>query len=174
MVIGMKKYIGAAAFGVIGTAFGAGFMKRKDKREIARNREMADQNKNMSEKHLALFLLMNQWVNLKQEGKNLASYFEKKGYHRIAIYGMSYAGCTFYDELLGSDIEIAYLIDRNEKKAIGLGKGFGAKFVSMDETLEEVDAIVVTPITFFDEIERNLREKVKCPVVSLKEIINEV
>ena len=33
--------------------------------------------RNMSEKHLALFLMMNQWVAVKQEGKNLADYFNK-------------------------------------------------------------------------------------------------
>ena len=32
--------------------------------------------KKMSDKHLALFLMMNQWVKVKQEGKNLETYFE--------------------------------------------------------------------------------------------------
>ena len=34
---------------------------------------------NLSEKHLALFLMMNQWVAVKQEGKSLSDYFEKQG-----------------------------------------------------------------------------------------------
>lgn len=166
----MKKGIGMAVSGLIGTALGVGMTKKVDKPEIERNKEL----KALADKHLALFLMMNQWVNIKQEGKNLSSYFERNGYKRIAIYGMSYAGCTLYDELLNSDIEIAYLIDQNVQKAMSLGKGFGAKFVSMDEPLEEVDAIVVTPITFFEEIYKNLRKKIECPIVSLEDIIDEV
>ena len=34
--------------------------------------EATEVQHNLSEKHLALFLMMNQWVAVKQEGKNLA------------------------------------------------------------------------------------------------------
>lgn len=145
-------------------------MKKVNKPEIDKNRELKD----LADKHLALFLMMNQWVNIKQEGKNLSSYFERNGYKKIAIYGMSYAGCTLYDELLNSNIVIVYLIDQNPQKAISLGKGFGAKFVSMEDRLQEVDVMVVTPITYFEEIAANLREKINCPIVSLKNIIDEI
>lgn len=37
----------------------------------------------LSDKHLNLFLMMNQWVKVKQEGKNLSSYFEKKNIRRL-------------------------------------------------------------------------------------------
>ena len=33
----------------------------------------AEKNKKISDKHLALFLMMNQWVKVKQEGKTLES-----------------------------------------------------------------------------------------------------
>ena len=70
--------------------------------------KQVNENKQMSDKNLALFLMMNQWVKEKQEGKNLASYFEKVGYKEIAIYGMSYAGETLVEELEGSNIKIKY------------------------------------------------------------------
>ena len=123
----------------------------------------------VSDKHLALFLMMNQWVKVKQEGKNLALYFEKNGYKRIAVYGMSYAGETLIDELINSGITVAYGID---KKADSLYAD--VDIVSMDDALEEVDAIVVTAITFFDEIERQISEKMNCPIISLEEILYEV
>ena len=44
----------------------------------------------------------------------------------------------------------------------------------MDDDLENVDAIVVTAITFFDEIAEKLEEKVNCPVISLEDILYEV
>ena len=125
--------------------------------------------KNMSDKHLALFLLMNQWVKVKQEGKNLSEYFEREGYHEIAIYGMSYAGETLVEELQGSNIKIKYGID---KKANAIYADFDV--VSPDEELEEVDAIVVTSITFFDEIEEMVSKKIACPIISLEDILYEV
>lgn len=123
----------------------------------------------MSEKHLALFLMMNQWVKVKQEGKNLSSYFEKNGYKRIAIYGMSYAGKTLIDELKSTDIVVVYGID----KSAGLIYA-DVDVVSVDDNLEQVDAIVVTAITFFDEIENKLSAKIECPVISLEDILYEV
>jgi hypothetical protein len=122
-----------------------------------------------SEKHLALFQMMNQWVQVKQEGKNLASYFEKKGYKKIAIYGMHYAGETLLDELKNTDIKVAYGIDKNADLLY-----VDVDVVTMDDDLEEVDAIVVTAITFFDEIEEKLSAKVDCPIISLEDVLYEV
>ncbi len=124
---------------------------------------------NMSEKHLALFLMMNQWVAVKQEGKNLADYFTKRGYKTIAIYGMSYAGERLVEELKDSDIQIKYGID---KKADTIYSDIDV--VTMEDELAEVDAIVVTPIFFFDEIEEKLSEKTDCPIISLEDILYEV
>lgn len=128
-----------------------------------------NEKQKMSDKHLALFLMMNQWVKVKQEGKNLASYFEKKGLKKIAIYGMSYAGETLLEELKGSSVQIAYGIDQKAGAIYA-----GVDIVSMDDALEEVDAVVVTAITFFDEIEDLLVEKLICPVISLEDILYEV
>ena len=124
---------------------------------------------NMSEKHLALFIMMNQWVKVKQEGKNLSSYFEKKEYKKIAVYGMSYAGETFVDELKNTGIIIAYGIDKNADTIYS-----DIDIFTMEDSLEEVDAVVVTAVTFFDEIEEKLCEKLDCPIISLEDILYEV
>lgn len=131
--------------------------------------KLIKKNSEMSEKHLALFLMMNQWVKVKQEGKNLTDFFERNGYKKIAIYGMSYAGETLLDELNTSDIEVAYAIDKNAQSIY-----LDIDTVTMEEDLQEVDAIVVTAITFFEEIEKKLKEKLKCPVLSLEDILYEV
>ncbi|WP_342758490.1 hypothetical protein [Kineothrix sedimenti] len=123
----------------------------------------------MSDKHLALFLLMNQWVLVKQEGKNLKDYFNKNGYKTIAIYGMSYAGERLLRELEGSDVTIKYGID---KKADVIYSDI--EVISVDEDLEDVDVIVVTPIFFFNEIEEVLSKKIDCPIISLEDILYDV
>lgn len=135
--------------------------------KIQRNK--IEKVKSMSEKHLELFLMMNQWVKVKQKGKNIASYLEKNGYKNIAIYGMSYAGETLINELKGTNVSVAYGID---KKADSIYADVDV--VSIDDDLAPVDVIVVTAITFFDEIEENLSEKLDCPIISLEDILYEV
>lgn len=128
-----------------------------------------DKAEKMSGKHLALFLMMNQWVKVKQEGKNLSSYFEENGYKKIAVYGMSYAGETLVDELKDTGVEVLYGIDERADSLYA-----EVDIVSAGDSLEEVDAVVVTAITFFDEIEEILSEKLDCPIVSLEDILYEV
>lgn len=122
--------------------------------------------KQYSEKHLDLFLMMNQWVKIKQEGKNLSSYLKEKGYKRVAIYGMSYAGETLLEELRGTEIQVVYGIDKNAENVYST-----IDILTLDDSLEEVDAIIVTAITFFDEIEEKLCEKTNSLIISLKDIL---
>lgn len=156
----MKKCVVSALSMFAGGLAGAGAIKRISDGKIADIQKM-------SEKHLALFLMMDRWVKVKQEGKNLAQYFEQHGYKKIAIYGMSYAGETLVDELKGSGIEIAYGIDQKEKFTY-------IDVITIDEPLPEVDVIVVTAITFFDEIAGKLKEKISYPIVSLEDVLYEV
>lgn len=128
-----------------------------------------DRAKSMSNKHLSLFLMMNQWVQVKQEGKNLGTYFSEKGYKRIGIYGMSYAGETLVKELKNTEVNVAYGIDKNADSIYS-----DLDIFSMEDELDKVDAVVVTAITFFDEIEEKLSKKVNCPILSLEDILYEV
>lgn len=155
--------LSAGAGALIGSVVSA---KRVNKKAEAQKNKI----KGMSDKHLDLFLMMNQWVRVKQKGKNLSEFFERNGYKKIAVYGMSYAGQTLIEELQDSNIEIAYGID---KKADKLDADF--RIVSVDGgELEMVDAVVVTAITFFDEIEEILIDKMDCPIISLEDVLNQI
>lgn len=131
--------------------------------------DRAKANLELSDKHFKLFLMMNEWVKVKQEGKNLSSFFEREGYKEIAVYGMSYAGETLVEELEGSDIRVKYGIDRNADQMDA-----SIEIVKPDEELKDVDVIVVTSITFFNEIEEMLVKKVNCPIISLEDVLYEV
>lgn len=158
----MNKGIMSALSMMAGVAIGAGTVEALN----ARKREKLQ---DMSDKHLALFLMMNQWVNVKQEGKNLAQYFFENNFKKIAIYGMSYAGETLVNELKSTEIEVLYGIDRDAEKTCSEIKVF-----SIDDSLEAVDAVVVTPIMFFDEISDSLSQKMNCPIICLEDILYEV
>lgn len=130
--------------------------------------ESENSMKELSEKHLALFLLMSQWVKRKQEGKNLSAYFEKRGLKRIAIYGMSFAGETLVRELKDTETKVVYGIDRNVDDIYT-----SLEMVSINDKLKPVDAIVVTAITYFTEIQEQLESKVACPIISLEDVVCE-
>lgn len=132
-------------------------------------RELINKEREMSDKHLTLFLMMNQWVKIKQKGINLAEYFDRNNYRKIAVYGMSYAGKSLVDELKGTDIDVAYGIDKNADAIDS-----DVDIISMDGVLEPVDAVIVTAATWFDEIEKNLSKKINCPIISLEEVLFDV
>ena len=158
----MKKSIVSILSLLTGAAIGGGVVGKKVFWK-------AQNYKEYSEKHLALFLMMNQWVKVKQEGKQLSSYFEQNHYKKIAIYGMSYAGETLVDELKDTGIEVAYGIDQRADSLYA-----DIDIASIDDLQNDVDAIVVTAITFFDEIEEKINERVDCPIISLEDVLYEV
>ncbi len=154
-IVGVLSAMGGAAAGIVA-------IKKKMDNRVMEKQELSD-------KHLALFLMMNQWVKVKQDGKNLSSYFEQEGYKKIAIYGMHYAGETLVEELMGTGIDVKYGIDKNAEKIF-----VDFDVVTPDSQLDEVDAVVVSSITFFDEIKDMLSDKVDCPIISLEDILYQI
>ena len=158
----MKKSVISVVALLTGMALGVGVISKMEKKKLSKALAM-------SQKHLELFKMMVQWVRVKQEGKKLDAYFKARGYKKIAIYGMSYAGEVLLNELKETEITVAYGIDRNADMIDA-----DVDVVMIEDGLAEVDAIVITAITFFDEIEEQLQEKISCPILSLEDILYEV
>lgn len=148
--------LSAAAGCITGLKLGSAVSKEKLEIQAAQS----------SNKYLQSYLMMDQWVRIKQEGRSLSTYFQKNGYQRIAIYGMNYSGITLLDELSGSEIEVKYGIDANADQIY-----LDIPVYKLSDELEPVDAIVVSPIYYFDEIEQNVSEKMSCPVIPLDDVI---
>lgn len=127
-----------------------------------------DRWKEESRKQRAMYLLMNQWINIKQAGRNLEEYFTKNGYRKIAIYGMGPMGQQLVKEFKDSSVETVYGIDQNSDKIFA-----GIRVVKMDDELADVDAVVVTVIKGFDVIREAILEKLNCPVIAIEDILNE-
>ncbi len=154
-----KKSIGIIEGIICGSAIVGTYIGKRAKEQLQKEREKAD-------KHLELYLVLYQWIKLQQEGKNIARYFQKNGYNTVAIYGMSYMGELVYRELRNSDIKVSYGIDKNRT-----GTFDEIDIYTMDSALGKVDVIVVTAVTYYDEIKRELKSKVKCPIISLDDVI---
>lgn len=157
-----SKLFSLLGVGGIGVAVGAILSGRKAAKKTKKAWEYAD-------KHLALMQLLNQWLITKQVGKSIITYFRENDYKKVAIYGMSYIGERLFDELKDTEVSIAYAIDKNADRLYA-----DIDIVTIEENLEEVDAVIVTPITFFDEIEEQLSEKLNCPIISIEDILYEI
>lgn len=158
----MKRGVIGILSGLVGAGVGSVITGKKINKKV-------DNWKKMSDKHLELFKMMNQWVNVKQEGKNLSEFFERNNYKKIAVYGMSFAGETLINELKGTEIVVKYGIDKNADSIYS-----EVDVVTMEDILEKVDVVVVTAITFYDEIKEKLEEKINCPIISLEDILYEI
>lgn len=157
----MKKCISMiGAF--LGTFVPACFAVKMQQDCINRWKEQADKNN-------ALFLLMNQWVNIKLEGKKLADFFIKKGFSRIAIYGIESVGMCLFKELKDSEIEIAYVIGTTVSTA-----SLDVKIVSVEDYLPDVDVVVNTFPGEFNKVSSMLSEKLNCSIIAIEDILNEI
>ena len=141
----------------------------KDEKETDRKLEEAFEACN---KYRHLFSLSNELIDIKQRKLTLASWFESNSIRTIAIYGMGQLGKLLLNELKGTDVNVDYAIDKNATEVCCEN----LKLYSIDElSLPDcVDAIVVTPICEFKEIESLLQRKVSVRIVSLEEIVNAV
>lgn len=128
-----------------------------------------DENQQLANKHLAIMKLYDRWMETKQEGKSVIDFFHANNIKSIAIYGMSFVGQRLYEELKNSDINVRYCIDKNATSIYA-----DIEIVSPEDELEEVDAIVVTAIYFYNEIEEQLETKTDIEIMSLEDILFEL
>lgn len=155
----MKKVLKTMVSTIVGAVAGAiavfkvqeGFLVKKDEK---------------INKFKAYYNVLNQWLIVKQNGKNLYQYFEKNSYKTVAIYGMGELGNRLYDELKDTDIEVKYVVDQNADTTYSEVEVFGK-----EDALEEVDVMVVTAIFAYDKIERDMRKKISAPIISLNDVV---
>lgn len=155
----MKK-IGCIFGGtILGACIGSVYAAKQAKKRIRKEKDVSD-------KHLALYLMLYEWMKAKQNGKNMVSYLNDKEYKKIAIYGMSYTAELLIRELKESNIQIVYGMDKKVT-----GTFHGVDIYSPDEALPQADAVIVTAISFYESIAKELGLKMNCPIVSIEDII---
>lgn len=118
-------------------------------------------------KILRYFKILNIWLAEKQRDRSVVSYMKKKGYSRVAIYGMRELGERLYDELVDGGIEVAYVIDQSNAV---LGDFLLYK---PDDELPYVDLIIVTADYYYDEIYQRLHSRVDCPITSISGLLGD-
>lgn len=155
----MKRGIVAAIAAILGGIIGAAISGKIAFHGIKQKGIKVD-------KYKSYYEMLNQWLNLKQQGKSLAQYFSNHNYRKIAIYGMGEMGNRLYEELKDTEICILYAMDKEAMSSYS-----ELKMLELDDELPEVDAIIVTATFAFDEIEEKLNQTVKFPILSLDSVI---
>ena len=121
------------------------------------------------EKELALTKVNNtillDWLYLRQNDIQLANWLRCNRIETVAIYGYGILGKALYKELINSKVEVVCIIDRNYQNIHA-----DVKVVSIDK-VPLVDAIIISVVNYYDEIEAELFEKCTCTIVSLEDIV---
>lgn len=134
--------------------------------QIRERRDKADKG---DTKFRGMFFTMYNWMRLRQRGIGIAEYFERKGYRKIAIYGMGYLGACLYRELRKTCIRVSYGMDRSAVDFEG-----ELRIFRIEDDMENVDAVVVTILEDLQEISDQLTEKMGCPTVTLPQVLTDL
>lgn len=157
----MKKSAIAVLTSLAGAAAGAAVIGKIQGKTIEQKAEKVDKFK-------SYYNMLNQWLILKQEGKSLASYFSDNSYNTIAIYGMGEMGNRLYDELKDTSVQVKYAIDKDAASTYS-----ELEVLDPEDDFPEVDAVIISAVFAFDEIEENLADKFTCPIISLEDVVYE-
>lgn len=148
--------LGIAAVAGGCTAVNAAFWKKKLRVWQKRAEDFTDN-----------YLMASHWLQTKNCGGSTAEYFLEQGYQKIGIYGMGQMANRLIEDLRDSEVEILYGIDRDVCCCVA---GI-AEVYSPEDDLPPVDAVVVTIFPEFDSIAERLRGKVKCPIISIEDVV---
>lgn len=129
---------------------------------------------NLVSRYRDYYDVTNQWLKNINQSKKTSNYFEENGYESIAIYGLGELGSRLYEELKESKINIKYFVDKEADNMY-----FGSEDVELvaieDLNDDNIDAVVVTPVYAYNQIEKQLQNNgVTCDIISLEDVVYEL
>ncbi len=151
------------------------FGKTVDISDLSQTYDNSDKYKNNEASYEALLgqknivRLYDMWVMANKNCNSIANILKEKGIKTIAIYGFASLGVRLFYELKESSIKVVYGRDRNNAiKLPGLDI-----FQEKPENIE-VDAIVVTALSHYDEIREKLLEEEYSTILALDDLLYQI
>ena len=117
-------------------------------------------------KAFEFYHILIRWLQLAQEKKSLAEYFEQNEYQTVAVYGMKEIGVLLCNQLRQEGIDVQYAIDKNADKI-----NADIEIVKPTSKMPEVDVIIVTATHYFDSIYIELQELTEAEIVSITDVL---
>lgn len=127
---------------------------------------MINDYKKRMERNSLNMQLLNDWMEFLYSGGSVESYFHEHGYKKILIYGNGDIGQRLFQVLEQTDIDVAAIMDKMNSSDFDAE----SKLIGVDSGIPDIDCVVITPVFYFDEIYRMLREKTEQPVISIEEL----
>lgn len=135
-------------------------------------KRLLQNNKKNQEKQQQYFDILEQWLFLKQKKRSIAQSLESQGIKNIAVYGIGVLGELLYNELKDSDIKIDYITDQRASSISCEYNSVKLVPLSKISQMNQVDAILVTPCYYMEEIKQTLiAEGIAGKIISLEELI---
>lgn len=98
--------------------------------------------------------LLSNWLDRKELGLSIADDLLDRGIKSVAIYGMNEFGRHAAIELKESGFDVKYVMDKNPD-----ADSCGYRLLSLDDELEEVDAVIVTIFKWATSVKQALAKK---------------
>ena len=123
----------------------------------------------MENKQLSKYdCIISNWEKVKSRGFELHDYLRRYEYKKVAIYGMGNLGFRVCEDLLNSEIDILYVVDRNSLYIEEI-----LKVIHPEELLPDVDLLIVAVAEEEKEIIEKYKGKYKFPIIGITEILYE-
>ena len=124
-------------------------------------------NNNSETMFKCYFNVLNNWLKIKNMNRSFQTFFDCNYIKTVAIYGMGELGKRLYEELKLLNVDVLYGIDKNAKNLII----DGLDIITLEDSLPKVDIIIITPVHYFEEIEKDILKKGDYNLVSLEEMV---
>ena len=135
---------------------------------LATNYQLQQMEKNY-QKQLEFYYILVNWIKSIQNGQSIGNYLNEKGLRKLAIYGYAELGQILDKELESAEeLDVLYIMDKSKAK-----EGSG-RILFPQRDLPFVDAVIVTAITYFDDIEKELTDLGYTQIFSLRDIVDEI
>ena len=83
--------------------------------------------------------IFDQWLTLMEDGIGIDSILERRGYHKVAIWGMGTMAIHFLKALEHGSVSVEYAVDKLPAEYYA-----NVKIISAEEVSAHVDVIVYT------------------------------
>lgn len=147
-----------------------GFLSLEEEKQIEKSRNQMKKAEIISEekywKEKVYKQILERWMTLRDRKITVDLFLERRGIKTIAIYGAGIFGRHLYYELKDTNITIACFLDQNRIMDIP-----EIKTIVPGEPVEDIDAIVITPIMEYEEIRSSLEQKYDFNMLSLETVI---
>lgn len=129
--------------------------------------ELIEREKTL-QKYQAFYRLLLRWIKNYQDGNEITKLLVEKDWKNISIYGFSELGKLFYREIDKTKINVIDILD---VRALS-NRLEGTRALIPENGDIEVDVVIVTAITYYDEIEAKLNKLGYKNIVSLQALFD--